>query len=211
MFLVPLSSPGIEIRGMRTVDGRPYEHRVLQRRPRRRQVRLGEVNGGWTVLQEPLNAEHGASRAFRMGSRRVDHDATGRIHGRKRSTRWRAALPRRIRTATVCLDDRSVAYRLGRSIARWRLPPPRRAIFGRVAIAQTCVIFPGLDGHSRSRIGAAVRHRRVRRRRSTEYCTASRLVGASTEALSRCFRNMIAYRFQVGRPNHLPPAAKTGP
>ena len=54
MFLVPLDSPGIEIQGIRTVDGDRTnivyysDVRVDDR------YRLGEVNGGWTVLREPL-------------------------------------------------------------------------------------------------------------------------------------------------------------
>src|SRR3569623_2019913 len=59
-FLVPLDTPGIEIQGIRTVDcDRSYivyysDVRVDDC------YRLGEVNGGWTVLREPLNTEHGA-------------------------------------------------------------------------------------------------------------------------------------------------------
>ena len=60
MFLVPLDSPGVEIQGIRTVDGDRTnivyysDVRVDDR------YRLGEVNDGWTVVREPLNAEHGA-------------------------------------------------------------------------------------------------------------------------------------------------------
>src|SRR5947209_5235364 len=63
MFLVPLDSPGIEIQGIRTVDGDRTnivyysDVRVEDR------YRLGEVNAGWTVLREPLNVEHGAVAA----------------------------------------------------------------------------------------------------------------------------------------------------
>ena len=67
MFLVPLDTPGIEIQGIRTVDGDRTnivyysDVRVDDR------YRLGEVNGGWTVLHEPLNAEHGAVEAATDG------------------------------------------------------------------------------------------------------------------------------------------------
>src|SRR5690348_12956062 len=63
MFLVPLDTPGIEIQGIRTVDGDRTnivyysDVRVDDR------YRLGEVNDGWAVLREPLNTEHGAVAA----------------------------------------------------------------------------------------------------------------------------------------------------
>src|SRR6516165_3159955 len=58
MFLVPLATPGIEIQGLRTVDGERTnityysDVRVADR------YRLGDVNDGWTVLNGPLSAEH---------------------------------------------------------------------------------------------------------------------------------------------------------
>src|ERR1700739_38581 len=67
MFLVPINLPGIEIQGIRTVDGDRTnivyfcDVRVDDK------YRLGEVNAGWTVLQEPLNTEHGAVAAARDG------------------------------------------------------------------------------------------------------------------------------------------------
>jgi alkylation response protein AidB-like acyl-CoA dehydrogenase len=137
MFLVPLDSPGIEIQGIRTVDGDRTnivyysDVRVDDR------YRLGEVNGGWTVLREPLNAEHGAVAAAEDGLADVSimmhqagfmADALDRIAGR-------VCLPdaggRRL------IDDQSVAYRLGRSAARVEAALSAPSIFGRVAIAQT--------------------------------------------------------------------------
>ena len=67
MFLVPLDTPGHRDPGHPHRRRRPHQHRLLQRRPRRRQYRLGEVNGGWTVVREPLNAEHGAVEAAHDG------------------------------------------------------------------------------------------------------------------------------------------------
>jgi alkylation response protein AidB-like acyl-CoA dehydrogenase len=67
MFLVPLNSPCIEIQGIRTIDGDRTnivyysDVRVADK------YRLGEVNGGWTVLREPLNVEHGAVAAATDG------------------------------------------------------------------------------------------------------------------------------------------------
>src|SRR6202790_140778 len=63
MFLVPLDSPGIEIQGLRTVDGDRTNIVYYSDVRVDDKYRLGEVNGGWTVLREPLNTEHGAVAA----------------------------------------------------------------------------------------------------------------------------------------------------
>jgi len=59
MFLVPLDTPGIEIQGIRTVDGDRTNIVYYSDVRVDDKYRLGEVNAGWTVLREPLNAEHG--------------------------------------------------------------------------------------------------------------------------------------------------------
>ena len=63
MFLVPLDTPGIEIQGIRTVDGDRTNIVYYSDVRVDDKYRLGEVNGGWTVVREPLNAEHGAVEA----------------------------------------------------------------------------------------------------------------------------------------------------
>jgi len=60
MFLVPLDLPGIEIQGIRTVDGDRTNIVYYSDVRVDDKYRLGEVNGGWTVLRGPLDAEHGA-------------------------------------------------------------------------------------------------------------------------------------------------------
>ena len=67
MFLVPLDTPGIEIQGIRTVDGDRTNIVYYSDVRVDDKYRLGEVNGGWTVLREPLNAEHGAVAAAADG------------------------------------------------------------------------------------------------------------------------------------------------
>jgi alkylation response protein AidB-like acyl-CoA dehydrogenase len=206
MFLVPLDTPGIEIQGIRTVDGDRTnivyysDVRVDDR------YRLGEVNGGWTVLREPLNAEHGAVAAAEDGLADVSimmhqagfmADALDRVAGRVGETG-----PERRRL----LDDGSVAYRLGRSAARMEAALSTPSIFGRVAIAQTMRdISPdlmdilgvastlplGTDGAADD--GAA------------EYVYRfAPLVGIYGGTLE-VFRNMIArYALGLGKPNYAP-------
>jgi alkylation response protein AidB-like acyl-CoA dehydrogenase len=207
MFLVPLDTPGIEIQGVRTVDGDRTnivyysDVRVPDR------YRLGEVNGGWTVLRGPLDAEHGATAAVPDGLQDVAimmHqgefmvkacDVAGRAvgtpdsHGRK------------------AIDDDSVAYRLGRSVARMEVAISTPSIFGRVALAQsmrdvapdlidilgTASVLPvGTEGAADD--GAA------------EYVYRfAPLVGIYGGTLE-VFRNMIAQHvLGLGKPNYSPP------
>src|SRR6195952_3699540 len=67
MFLVPLDSPGIEIQGIRTVDGDRTNIVYYSDVRVDDKYRLGEVNDGWTVWGEPLNVEHGAVDAASDG------------------------------------------------------------------------------------------------------------------------------------------------
>src|SRR4051794_12645781 len=67
MFLVPLDSPGVEIQPIRTVDGDRTNITYYSDVRIHDEYRVGEVNGGWTVLREALNAEHGT----------VERDADG--------------------------------------------------------------------------------------------------------------------------------------
>ncbi|WP_237572775.1 acyl-CoA dehydrogenase family protein [Mycolicibacterium lacusdiani] len=137
MFLVPLDTPGIEIQGIRTVDGDRTnivyysDVRVDDR------YRLGEVNGGWTVLREPLNAEHGAVDASADGLQDVSimmHQGGFMVSACDRAA---AIVGRPGHDGRRPVDDGSVAYRLGRSVARMEVAISTPNIFGRVALAQT--------------------------------------------------------------------------
>jgi alkylation response protein AidB-like acyl-CoA dehydrogenase len=59
MFLVPLDAPGVEIQGIRTVDGDRTNITYYSDVRVDDKYRIGEVNGGWTVLRDALNVEHG--------------------------------------------------------------------------------------------------------------------------------------------------------
>src|SRR5215471_3963557 len=67
MFLVPTDAVGIEIQGLRTVDGErtSITYYTDVRIPDK--YRLGEVNDGWSVLSGPLAAEHGDRGPDRHG------------------------------------------------------------------------------------------------------------------------------------------------
>ena len=137
MFLVPLDSTGIDIQGMRTIDGDRTNIVYYSDVRVDDKYRLGEVNAGWTVLREPLNTEHGAVAAAPDGLQDVSimmhqagfmadalDKAAGKVGGRDPNGRR-------------LIDDEAVAYRLGRSAARIEAALSAPSIFGRVALAQT--------------------------------------------------------------------------
>ncbi len=137
MFLVPLDSPGIDIQGVRTIDGDRTNIVYYSDVRLDDKYRLGEVNGGWTVLREPLNTEHGAVAAAPDGLQDVSimmhqagfmADAVDKAAGK---------VAERDLNGRSLIDDQSVAYRLGRSVARMEAAFSAPSIFGRVALAQT--------------------------------------------------------------------------
>ena len=137
MFLVPLDAPGIEIQGLRTVDGDRtnivYYNEV--RIPDR--YRLGEVNGGWAVLRGPLDAEHGVVAADADG---LDDIAILQHQGMFMGTavdKVATIVERPGADGRRRIDDESVAHRLGKAVARIEVALSTSNMYGRVAIAQT--------------------------------------------------------------------------
>ncbi|WP_099020622.1 acyl-CoA dehydrogenase family protein [Mycolicibacterium palauense] len=137
MFLVPLDLPGIEIQGIRTVDGDRTNIVYYSDVRVDDKYLLGEVNGGWTVLRGPLDAEHGAVASAPDGLQDVTimaHQA-GFMSAAVDAVAARVARPGPDGRRPV--DDGSVAYRLGRSTARLEAALSTPSIFGRVSQAQT--------------------------------------------------------------------------
>jgi alkylation response protein AidB-like acyl-CoA dehydrogenase len=195
MFLVPLDSPGVEIQPLRTVDGDRTNITYYSDVRVADKYRIGEVNGGWRVLREALNDEHGTVERATDGLDKVaamtEHvlllgEAVDRI------------------AATVPLDDESVKYRLGRSIARMEAAMSTPDMFGRVAIAQTMRdVSPDLMDI----LGTASS---LPAERSAEYifrlAGPTGIYGGTLEV----FRNMIAqHALGLGRPNYSPVKQKS--
>lgn len=137
MFLVPLDSAGIEIQGIRTVDGDRTNIVYYSDVRIDDKYRLGAVNGGWTVLREPLNVEHGAVATAPDGLQDTSimmHQAGSMAEAVDRAA---SCVMRPDPDGRRPIDDTSVAYRLGRSVARMEAALSAPSIFGRVAIAQT--------------------------------------------------------------------------
>jgi alkylation response protein AidB-like acyl-CoA dehydrogenase len=210
MFLVPLDSPGIEIQGIRTVDGDRTnivyysDVRVDDR------YRLGEVNGGWTVVREPLNAEHGDVAAADDGLA----DVAIMMH---QAMFMATAVDKAAEKSTVAdpngrrlIDDGAVAYRLGRSVARLEASLSAPSIFGRVALAQTMRdISPDLMDILGAASALPVGTDGAADDGAAEYVYRfAPLVGIYGGTLE-VFRNMIAqYVLGLGKPNYSPVKAK---
>ena len=204
MFLVPLDSPGIEIQGIRTVDGDRTNIVYYSDVRVDDKYRLGEVNGGWTVVREPLDAEHGAVAAADDGLADVAimmHQAGFMAEAADNV----AALVGR----SGAVDDGSVAYRLGRSVARLEASLSSPSIFGRVALAQTMRdISPDLMDIAGSVAALPVGADGGADDRSEYVYRFAPLVGIYGGTLE-VFRNMIAQHvLGLGKPHYSAPKQK---
>jgi 3-oxocholest-4-en-26-oyl-CoA dehydrogenase alpha subunit len=206
MFLVPLASPGVEIQPIRTIDGDRTnivyysDVRVDDR------YRIGEVNGGWAVLRGALDVEHGT----------VEHEADGlqRIAVMSEQLTLMAEAIDKI-AALVAepgadgrrkIDDKSVAFRLGRSIARTEAALSTPGMFGRVANAQTMRdVAPDLMDLLGAASALPVDTTGAADDGGAEYifrlASPTGIYGGTLEV----FRNMIAqHELGLGRPNYSP-------
>ena len=204
MFLVPLDLPGVEIQGIRTVDGDRTNIVYYSDVRVDDKYRLGEVNGGWTVVREPLDAEHGAVAAADDGLADVAimaHQAGFMVEAADNV----AALVQR----SGAIDDASVGYRLGRSIARIEASLSAPSIFGRVALAQTMRdVAPDLMDVAGSVAALPIGAEGGFDDRSEYVYRFAPLVGIYGGTLE-VFRNMIAQHvLGLGKPNYSPPKAK---
>ena len=205
MFLVPLDSPGIEIQGIRTVDGDRTNIVYYSDVRVDDKYRLGEVNGGWTVLREPLNAEHGAVAAAADGLADVSimsHQVGFLAHALDTAA---AKVAEPDPAGRRLIDDDSVAYRLGRSAAAMSAP----SIFGRVAGAQTMrdmspELMDLLGAASALPAGAEGAADDGASEYAFRFAPLVGIYGGTLEV----FRNMIAqHALGLGRPNYSPPKA----
>jgi alkylation response protein AidB-like acyl-CoA dehydrogenase len=210
MFLVPLDSPGIEVQGIRTVDGDRTNIVYYSDVRVDDKYRLGEVNGGWTVVREPLNVEHGDVEAAADGLQDVSimmHQAGFMATAVDKVA---AKVAQQDPNGRRLIDDQSVAYRLGRSAARMEAALSAQSVFGRVALAQTMRdISPDLMDILGTASTLPVGTDGAADDGAAEYTYRfAPLVGIYGGTLE-VFRNMIAqYVLGLGKPNYSPPAAK---
>ncbi len=210
MFLVPLDSPGIEIQGIRTVDGDRTNIVYYSDVRVDDKYRLGEVNAGWTVLREPLNVEHGAVAAAPDGLQDPSimmHQAGFMAEAVDKAT---ARVTQPDADGRQLIDDKSVAYRLGRSVARLEVALSAPSIFGRVAIAQTMRdISPDLMDILGAASALPFGTDGAADDGSAEYAYRFAPLAGIYGGTLEVFRNMIAqYMLGLGKPNYSPPAKK---
>ena len=211
MFLVPLNSPGIEIQGVRTVDGDRTNIVYYSDVRVDDKYRLGDVNAGWTVLREPLNVEHGAVAVAPDGLQDVSimmHQAGFMAEAVDKAA---ARVTRTDPDGRRLIDDKSVAYRLGRGVAKMEAALSAPSIFGRVAIAQTMRdISPDLMDILGAASALPFGTDGAADDGSAEYVYRfAPLVGIYGGTLE-VFRNMIGqYMLGLGKPNYSPPLKKT--
>nr|WP_090281070.1 acyl-CoA dehydrogenase family protein [Mycolicibacterium komanii]CRL77247.1 acyl-CoA dehydrogenase [Mycolicibacterium komanii] len=200
MFLVPLSSAGIEIQPIRTVDGDRTNITFYSDVRVDDKYRVGAVNGGWSVLREALNAEHGTIERDDQGLQKL---ATMSEH--------LVLLAEAVdQIAAVASDEDSVRYRLGRAVARIEAALSTPDMFGRVANAQTMRdVAPDLMDLLGTPGGLPVGTEGVTGGGGVEY--AFRLAGPAGiyGGTLEVFRNMIAqHALGLGRPSYSPPAKR---
>jgi alkylation response protein AidB-like acyl-CoA dehydrogenase len=137
MFLVPLDSEGIEIQGIRTLDG-DRTNIVYYSDVRVDDLyRIGEVNGGWTVMRFALDAEQGVTEIQDHGLQNISMLSE---HGHlmaEAADRVAAILSTPDANGRRPSDDEATKYRLGRSMARIEAAMSTPEMYGRVGLIQT--------------------------------------------------------------------------
>lgn len=210
MFLVPLDTPGIEIQGIRTVDGDRTNITYYSDVRIDDKYRLGEVNGGWTVLRAALNVEHGIFERDAAGLQKLaamaEHGAlmAEAVDGVAAIAAEEDANGRRL------LDDQSVAYRLGRGIARMEAALSTPEMFGRVAIAQMMRdVSPDLMDILGAASSLPVNTDGCADDGALEYIFRLALPTGVYGGTLEVFRNMIAeHALGLGRPNYSAPVKR---
>ncbi len=198
MFLVPLDSAGIEIQGIRTLDG-DRTNIVYYSDVRVDDLyRIGEVNGGWTVMRAALDSEHGVVD-------REDHGLQSHSAMSGHGDLMAEAVDK-VAALVAEVDDESVKHRLGRSVARMEAALSTPGMFGRVAIAQT---MRDISGDLMDVLGSAsalpTDTRGSAGDGAVEYLFRLALPMGIYGGTLEVFRNMIAqHELGLGRPNYRP-------
>ncbi|MBB3749638.1 alkylation response protein AidB-like acyl-CoA dehydrogenase [Mycolicibacterium sp. BK634] len=210
MFLVPLDTPGIEIQGIRTVDGDRTNIVYYTDVRVDEKYLLGEANGGWTVLRGPLDAEHGAAPTEADGL----SDVSIMAHQAGVMAAAVDAVAARVGqtgpSGTRMVDDGAVAYRLGRAAARLEASLSTPSIFGRVAQAQAMRdIAPDLMDLAGAASVLPVDTDGAADNGASEYAFRFAPLFGIYGGTLEVFRNMIAQHvLGLGKPNYSPPAKK---
>jgi alkylation response protein AidB-like acyl-CoA dehydrogenase len=206
MFLVPLDSPGIEIQGIRTVDGDRTNITYYSDVRVDDRYRVGEINGGWVVLRGALNAEHGTVERDAAGLQKIAAMSEHLVLLAGVVDAIAGIVTEKDHSGRSLIDDESVQYRLGRDIARLEAAMSTPEMFGRVAIAQTMrEVAPDLMDVLGAAAALPVGAKGAADDGGAEYIF--RLAGPTGVygGTLEVFRNMIAqHALGLGRPNYSP-------
>ena len=205
MFLVPLDAEGVDIQGIRTVDGDRTnivyysDVRVDDR------YRIGEVNAGWTVMRAALDLEHGVMEPDAFGLQKLSGMAA---HGETLAEAVdtvAAVAAHGGRDGRRPIDDASVRYRLGRSVARMEAALSTPGMYGRVAIVQTMrEVAPALMDLMGTGSSLPTDTAGAADGGAAEYLYRLALPSGIYGGTLEVFRNMIAQELGLGRPNYVP-------
>jgi 3-oxocholest-4-en-26-oyl-CoA dehydrogenase alpha subunit len=207
MFLVPLDSPGVEIQPIRTIDGDRTNVVFYSDVRVDDKYRIGDVNGGWAVLRAALDVEHGTVDGDDDGLQKIAVMTEHATLMAEAIDRIAALVAQPRADGRRLLDDKSVAYRLGRSIARTEAALSTPGMFGRVANAQTMRdVAPDLMDLLGTASALPVDTNGAADDGGAEYifrlASPTGIYGGTLEV----FRNMIAqHALGLGRPNYSPP------
>ena len=209
MFLVPLDSRGIEIQPIRTIDGDRTNIVYYSDVRVDDKYRIGDVNGGWAVLRGALDAEHGTVERNADGLQTIAVMSEHLTLMAEAIDEIAALVAQQDVNGHRLLDDKSVAYRLGRSIARTEAASSTPGTFGRVANAQTMRdVAPDLMDVLGTASALPIDTNGAADNGGAEYifrlAPPTGIYGGTLEV----FRNMIAqHELGLGRPNYSPPAS----
>jgi 3-oxocholest-4-en-26-oyl-CoA dehydrogenase alpha subunit len=210
MFLVPLDSPGVEIQPIRTIDGDRTNVVFYSDVRVDDKYRIGDVNGGWAVLRAALDVEHGTVDGDDDGLQKIAVMTEHATLMAEAIDRIAALVAQPDADGRRLLDDKSVAYRLGRSIARTEAALATPGMFGRVANAQTMRdVAPDLMDVLGAASALPVDTNGAADDGGAEYifrlASPTGIYGGTLEV----FRNMIAqHALGLGRPNYSPPVSR---
>jgi alkylation response protein AidB-like acyl-CoA dehydrogenase len=209
MFLVPLASPGVEIQAIRTVDGDRTNITYYSDVRIPDHYRVGDVNGGWSVLREALNAEHGTIERDAEGLQKIATMTEHMLLLAAGVDRVACVVGRPDAAGRKAIEEESVAYRLGRAVARTEVARSTAEKFGRVAIAQALreltpdlmdilgtagALTVGAQGAAEAADDGGIEY-------LFRLASPTGIYGGTLEV----FRNMIAqHELGLGRPNYSP-------
>jgi alkylation response protein AidB-like acyl-CoA dehydrogenase len=210
MFLVPLDSAGVAVQGIRTIDGDRTNITFYSDVRVADKYRVGEVNGGWTVLRAALNDEHGTAEHDTEGLQKLATMSEHITLMAEAVDRVAAVAGARDPQGHRLVDDESVAYRLGRGAARVEAAMSVPAMSGRVAIAQTMRdTAPDLMDVLGVAASLPVATLGAADDGGAEYIFRLALPTGIYGGTLEIFRNMIAQQILgLGRPNYSPPVKR---